>query len=574
MARARTKETVDNRQVAVYVRKSKITETGKSIEIQKEKCIALACAQFGVAEADVLIYEDEGKSGFYADRPEYKRMLRDIEDDKIKAVVCYKIDRISRRTIDLLNLVQQMDQKGIAFISVSDRELDTSSRTGKIMISLLSAIAEFERDIIAERITDNMYELAKEGRWLGGKCPLGYSSKREQVTVNGRKSSVNHLEPVDDEQMAVKRIFELFLKTSAYHTTFTTMNNEGYKTKEDKEFTTMAIKNILLNPVYAIADADMQSYFASLDVPIWAEDEDFDGVRGIMAYNKTEQIKEIDRDSRALDPKYTQKVLRRDIKEWIVSVGKHKGIISGADWIRVQTLMADIYRNNSARPKEVSKSLLSGLVRCVDCGSRMYVRPESGRYNPDGSMRFRYVCDVKYRKKGGCENSPNVKGYYLDNFVVEQICGMSRGNSEFYNELLNTKNTLSVKAKETERELTSLKKRLSQIETDIQNQISNLRTAPESVKQAIYADIEALNQERDDRQIRLDQIYDGSKEQDNQIADIEKAKKTIMDFPRLINLVDYEGKLQLLRRVLECVIVKEDIVHIFLKGTEAVTENL
>jgi len=167
---------VDDRKIAVYARKSKITETGKSIEIQKEKCIQLACAQFNVDISDILVYEDECKSGFYADRPQYRRMLRDIEENKIRAVICYKIDRISRRTVDLLNLVQQMEQKGISFVSVSDRELDTSTRTGKIMISLLSAIAEFERDIIAERITDNMYELAKEGRWLGGVPPLGYST--------------------------------------------------------------------------------------------------------------------------------------------------------------------------------------------------------------------------------------------------------------------------------------------------------------------------------------------------------------------------------------------------------------
>lgn len=210
MAKAKAKNNIDNRQITVYVRKSKITESGKSIEIQKEKCISLACAQFDVTESDILIYEDEGKSGFYADRPKYKKMLRDIESNKIKAVICYKIDRISRRTVDLLNLVQQMEQKGISFISVSDRELDTNSRTGKIMISLLSAIAEFERDIIAEQITDNMFELAKEDRWLGGECPLGYRSEKEKLMISGKKTTINHLEPIEDEQRTVKNFLNYF----------------------------------------------------------------------------------------------------------------------------------------------------------------------------------------------------------------------------------------------------------------------------------------------------------------------------------------------------------------------------
>ena len=192
MARMRNENNVDDRKIAVYARKSKITETGKSIEIQKEKCISLACAQFDVAEEDILIYEDEGKSGFYADRPQYKRMLRDIENNKIKAVICYKIDRISRRTVDLLNLVQQMDQKGISFISVSDRELDTSSRTGKIMISLLSAIAEFERDIIAERISDNMYELALVIKSQEIERELNVLKKRlTQIDIDIQSQTVN-----------------------------------------------------------------------------------------------------------------------------------------------------------------------------------------------------------------------------------------------------------------------------------------------------------------------------------------------------------------------------------------------
>jgi len=569
MARARRTPAADDRKVAVYVRKSKITESGKSIEIQKEKCIALACARFDVTEADILIYEDEGKSGFYADRPQYKKMLRDIEAENIRALVCYKIDRISRRTVDLLNLIQQMDQKGISFVSVSDQELDTSTRTGKIMISLLSAIAEFERDIIAERITDNMYELAKEGRWLGGKCPLGYRSQKEKLTVGGKKTTINHLEPVEDEQRVVKLLFETFLRTSSITGTAKVLNNEGLTTSEGKPFTLIAVKFILQNPVYAIADADMRAYFPAFDVPIWAEDKDFDGVRGIMAYNKTEQIKELDRDSRVLDPKYTQRKLRRDIQEWVVAVGKHKGIINGAEWIRAQTLIADIASNYSARPKDVSRALLSGLVRCVNCGAKMFVRPEGGRYNLDGSLRFRYVCDVKYRKKGDCVKSPNVKGFELDNFVMEQIVSISADESVWRDELLNTQNTLLLKSQDAERKQGHLRKRLAQIEVDIHAQIANLREAPEGVKQAIYADIEALNRERDEKRERLDVIGQEAQSQDTQIADIEKAKQAILDFPRLVQLVDYEGKLQLLRRVIECVIVKDDDVHIFLKGSDS-----
>jgi len=568
MARAqrRTKNKNDNRKIAVYARKSKVTETGKSIEVQKEKCIALAKVRYDASESDILIYEDEGKSGFYADRPNYKKMLEDIRQNRLKAVICYKIDRISRRTVDLLNLVQQMDQKGIDFISVSDSDIDTTTRSGKIMISLLSAIAEFERDIIAERIADNMYELAKEGRWLGGTRPLGYESKKEKFTLNGRKTTVNHLESVVEEQKVVNELYTLFLQTASYKKTCDALNAKGYQTHKGNAFTKQAVQYILRNPVYAAADAEIRGYFLSFDINLWASDEDFDGIHGIMAYNKSEQLKELDDDSQVFDPKYKQKSLKRDINDWIVSVGKHRGIISGADWIKAQYLMKAISQKSS-RPKETTKALLSGLVRCAVCGNRMYVKTESGRKNIDGSLRFRYDCSEKRYNKG-CKGSPNVKGYELDNYVIEQICKMSEEDNLFFAQLMSTKKNLLVRTQETEKGLNTLKKRLARIETEIQNQIANLRTAPESVKQSIYADIEALGREREEKQNRINAIEEERRSQESQVADIEKAKQTIMEFPRLMKLVDYEGKLQLIHKIVEFVVVKDDEVHLFLKGTK------
>jgi len=163
-------------------------------------------------------------------------MINAINHNKIKAVICYKVDRISRRTLDLFSLIQQMEDKKVAFISVEDREMDTSSPTGKFMVHMLSIIAEFERDIIAERITDNLYELAKEGRWLGGITPLGYASKKEKILFNGRKTSKNHLEPVLAEQELVKKVFRYFLECNKFGTTATMLNNDGEKTRNNLKF--------------------------------------------------------------------------------------------------------------------------------------------------------------------------------------------------------------------------------------------------------------------------------------------------------------------------------------------------
>ena len=564
---ARSKPEIDPRRVAVYARKSKITESGKSIEIQKEKCIALACAQFDVCAAEILVYEDEGKSGFYADRPQYKRMLADIEQNKIRAVVCYKIDRISRRTVDLLNLVQQMEQKGIAFTSVSDKELDTSTRTGKIMISLLSAIAEFERDIIAERIMDNMIELAKEGRWLGGECPLGYRSQKENQLQNGHRKNIFHLEPIAEEQAIVRRLFALFLQTNTLTGTATALNNEGHKTKKGKPFTLVAVRNILQNPVYAIADADMRLYFESFGVAIWAEDDDFDGVRGMMVYNKTEQTREMDANSRTLAPKYMHKSVRRDVNDWIVSVGRHKGIVSGAEWGRAQAIIADIARDQSARPKEVSKAMLSGLARCAVCSGPMHVRAEKGRCNDDGSVRYRYVCRGKRNKSRSCTAAKDIAGQALDNYVVTQICSAISDDNLHRTALLDAQNILLCQSQEIKKELCALEKHQLQLENDLQNQIQNLRTAPENVKVALYADIESIHKALETQKARMEGLRTAGNSRSTRFCGIEKAKQTIMDSSCFITAAGYEAKRQLLRRILEYVIVQNDEVHIFLKGT-------
>lgn len=126
-------------------------------------------------------------SGYYSDRPDFQRLLRDIEMGKIKAVACYKLDRISRKTSDLMRLLEYFERHDVTLL-VCSNNINTRISTSKIIIQVLAIIAEFERDILTERIQDNLMELAKDGRWLGGKTPTGFSSQR--VTTGSGKTKV------------------------------------------------------------------------------------------------------------------------------------------------------------------------------------------------------------------------------------------------------------------------------------------------------------------------------------------------------------------------------------------------
>ena len=128
-------------------------------------------------------------------------------------------------------------------------------------------------------------------------------------------------------------------------------------TKNEKQFTRFAVKAILQNPVYMIADEDAYRYFQTKDSEVFSSREEFDGVHGLLAYNRTDQEK-------------GKTTVFNPVNEWIISVGKHPGIIPGKVWVAVQD---NLERNKSKayrRPRK-NEALLTGLVFCA-CGNRMY----------------------------------------------------------------------------------------------------------------------------------------------------------------------------------------------------------
>jgi len=558
----------DNRKIAIYARKSKITESGKSIENQISKCKSYADLKFDAHEDEVLIYQDEGLSGYYSDRPQYMQMLQDINHNKIKTVICYKFDRISRRTLDLLNLVEQLRTKKIGFISCTD-EVDTNSKTGKIIMSLLASIAEFERDIIAERISDNMYELAKEGRWLGGVTPTGFYSKKEHVFNGTRKTSVNHLEPIESEQVIVKTIFNRFLEHRSIQNVVDYMNTQRTKTKMGSTHTRISIKDILTNPVYAIADDDSYKYFKSFDVPIYAEKSDFNGKNGLMVYNKTLQMKELKDDSTAILPKYVQKSEKRDIKEWIISVGQHNGFIPGNQWIAAQSILSD-NRDKFTRPNEITESLLSGLIVCPCCGENMFTHRESGRYTAS-KPRFLYKCQTKRADKTECRYK-DVKGNEIDQFILNTICSMSNENNEYYYKLIGNEVLLESKSNIIETQSKQIEKNISKLNKEITNQTYNLRLANQNTKQFILDDLSTMSKELTELENQKETLKEDSKNLLSDAQILQKAREIIFSFPKLLEYISYQDKMELVRKVINKVFVinngeGDDEVHIFIKGT-------
>ena len=201
-------------QFVIYSRKSKFTGKGESIENQIEMCRQYIATHYSQEEADAaLVYEDEGFSGGTLERPKFKKMMSDSQKIKFAAIVVYRLDRISRNIGDFAKLIEDLADREIGFISIRE-QFDTSSPMGRAMMYIASVFSQLERETIAERIRDNMHELSKTGRWLGGTTPTGYESESiSNVTVDGKTRKACKLKIIPEEINLVKLIFDKFIET-------------------------------------------------------------------------------------------------------------------------------------------------------------------------------------------------------------------------------------------------------------------------------------------------------------------------------------------------------------------------
>ena len=165
-------------------------------------------------------YSDEGKSGKSVEgRPQFKQMLSDIENgkDDVDYVLVFKLSRFGRNAADVLSSLQKMQDYGVNLICVEDG-IDSSKDAGKLMISVLSAVAEIERENILVQTMEGRKQKAREGKWNGGFAPYGYQ------LVNGE------LIIAEDEAEIIRIIYDKFVNTTMGMAAIATfLNNSGYK---------------------------------------------------------------------------------------------------------------------------------------------------------------------------------------------------------------------------------------------------------------------------------------------------------------------------------------------------------
>jgi site-specific DNA recombinase len=275
---------------AIYTRKS--SEEGldmafNSLDAQREACEAYATSQKAEGWATIRErYDDGGFSGGTLERPGLKRLLQDVEGGLIDVIVVYKIDRLSRSLMDFAKLVEIFDRNNVTFVSVT-QSFNTTTSMGRLTLNILLSFAQFEREVIGERIRDKVAASRKRGMWMGGYVPMGYDVRDRKLMIN------------EAEAATVKMIFERFVAIGSATTLAKALAAEGVRNKRGKPIDKGFVYKLINSRVY-IGEAVHKGtaypgeHQAIIDQSLW------DKVHGILQESPRLRAKNTRRQTPAL----------------------------------------------------------------------------------------------------------------------------------------------------------------------------------------------------------------------------------------------------------------------------------
>ena len=337
---------------AVYARQSVEKKNSISIESQIEFCKK-------VAGQELSVYLDRGYSGKNTHRPDFQRLLTDIQAGKIEKLYVYRLDRFSRSVADFGKLWEILRAHSVEFVSINEN-FDTSTPMGRAMLHIIMVFAQLERETTAERVKDNYYRRANLGAWPGGPAPYGFTISR---CTNDLGQTVPTLVIDPEKRETVKRIFSTYAEDGASLGSIARMlNQEGIPGPQRSTWDNVSLSRMLHTPCYVNADEQVRLHFQALGANVCSPPEDFDGEHGVLVVGKR------DRAAR----KYA------DLKDQSVSVLNSPGFISSELWLRCQDkLQLNAQIGNNGKGKH---TWLTGLLKCASCGYALKVAyKESGQ---------------------------------------------------------------------------------------------------------------------------------------------------------------------------------------------------
>lgn len=438
----------------IYTRVStELQLDGYSLEAQKER-LRREAKHRGMQIAGE--YSDEGKSGKNINgRPEFKKMLADIKSgkDDVDYVLVFKLSRFGRNTADTLNSLQYMEDYGVNLLCVEDN-IDSAGASGKLIISVLVAVAEIERSNIQEQTMAGRKQKARDGKWNGGFAPYGY----QLVAKEGERAKV--LEINEEEAELVRLIYKQYLGGMGIGNVAKWLNDNGYtkKIRQNGSVSLISVafvKGVLDNPVYS----------------------------GKIAYGrrKTEKIEGTRNEFH---------VVKQDRDSYKLYPGQHEAIIDEDTWYRVQAKrMKNAFKREKTHSLE-HEHILSGLVKCPRCGASMY--GVVNRKKKKGSDEFYtdmwyYLCKNRKIVSGHlCDYKKHIRQEELNTEIINLIQFVFGGENDLKKHMLQRLESEDVMV-----ELLEEKERLAKEKDKLESKKSKLlrRIAELDIDDELYDDL-------------------------------------------------------------------------------------
>lgn len=287
---------------AIYARQSIDKPDSISVESQIEFC------RYEARGAPCLEFYDKGYSGKNIDRPGFQKMIKAVREGKIKRILCYKLDRCSRSILDFSNLIAELQNCGVEFVSCTEK-FDTSTPMGRAMLNICIVFAQLERETIQQRVCDAYHARCRKGFYMGGRIPFGY--QLEPCMLEGKNTSRYRIQ--DSEAKILKMLYRAYASPLTSLSDLVTMLERAgipHPRKENGRWIRENIGRMLRNPIYARSDEDICRYFLDQGVTVLNPRQDFIGTNGCYLYTD------------------------KDKKGKFLVLAPHEGIVSSSLWLQ------------------------------------------------------------------------------------------------------------------------------------------------------------------------------------------------------------------------------------------------
>ena len=459
---------------ALYGRQSIEKKDSISVENQLEYC------KYETHGQPYIEYTDRGFSGKDTNRPGFEKMMEDIKAGKIKRVIVYKLDRISRSILDFANMMELFQQYHVEFVS-STEKFDTSAPIGRAMLNICIVFAQLERETIQKRVTDAYYARNKRGFYMGGRVPYGYRLK--ETIIDNIHTSMYEEVPEESEQL--KLIYSMYADSSnSLGEIVRYLNEHKIKNLRGSVWNTARLSEMLRNPIYVEADIDVYNFFLSQGAAIYNPASDFTGYNACYLYKGTVSA--------------TRK--QCDLTDKEIVLAPHRGFIPSKTWLACR--MRCLNNRQSAKTCKPKNSWLSGKIKCGNCGYALVIR------KADTKRERYFVCSCAGKsgscKGTGCTIYAGVLEEYMLNSIREKLAGFEKLSD--------------AKSSSLDPEITRIKIRLTQTDREIDNLLSKVECADHILMKYINDKVSELDTERQNLQKEMTELI--CSPADNHIAAI------------------------------------------------------